>query len=263
VRCASKPEHRGAPVAAVAVLSLVCCSAALPVDSLDFPASSRFDIFDGDGSRLIGHARYELRAVGPGSYVLYGENRFLAGEYDIEEDQVTQSGPDKLAVPVTYRHEYFDTDGSLQRVAQADFTTGNASCVVHADGHPQVSAVRLEFPPDTYGGSTVLIPLTRGLREGFDRPIRFHNFNCIPGPRIVSIEAYPPSVTRWSQYPGDLVQVRLKPDFGWLGILIGPFVPKMDAWFEPSRTWAYVGGKAGRYYRGPEIILVRVRDETR
>jgi hypothetical protein len=250
-------------MAAVAVLSLVCVRAALPVDSLHFPASSRFDIFDGDGSKLVGHARYDFRAVGPGSYVLYGENRFLDGQYDIEEDEVTQGRPDELAVPVMYRHDYFGADGSLQRVAQADFTTGNASCVVDADGHPQVNGARLEFPPDTYAGSTVLIPLTRGLREGFDRPIRFHDFNCAPGPRIVSIEAYPPSVTRWSQYPGDLIQVRLKPDFGWLGILIGPFVPKMDAWFEPSRPWAYVGGKAGRYYKGPEIILVLVRDETR
>jgi hypothetical protein len=263
VPCASKSERRGASVAAAAFLILVCCTAAFPVDSLDFPPSSRFDIFDGDGSRVIGHARYDFRAVGPGSYVLYGENRFLDGEYDIEEDQVTQGGPDKVSVPVTYRHEYFDPDGSLQRVAQADFGTGNASCVVYAKGHAQVSDVRIEFPPDTYGGSTVLIPLTRGLREGFDRPIRFHNFNCIPGPGVMSIEAYPPSVTTWSKYPGDLIQVRLKSDFGWLGILIGPFVPKMDAWFEPSRPWAYVGGKAGRYYKGPEIILVRIHDETR
>ena len=195
--------------------------------------------------------------------MLYGENRFLDGQYDIEEDQLTQGGPGKLAAPVTYRHDYFNPDGSLQRLAQADFTSGNVSCAVDVDGHPRVNGARLEFPPDTYGGSTVLIPLTRGLREGFDRPIRFHNFNCIPGPRILSIEAYPPSVTTWSKYPGDLIQVRLKPDFGWLGVLIAPFVPRMDAWFEPSRPWAYVGGKAGRYYKGPEIVLVRVRDESR
>jgi hypothetical protein len=249
---------------AAAVFSLVCVGAALAGDSLDyFPASSRFEIFDGDGSKVVGHARYDFRAVGSGSWVLVGENRFLDGQDDVEEDEVTQGRPNEPAVPVTYKHDYFDTNGSLQRVAQANFTTGYASCVVYTDGQQRGTRVRLKFPPDTYAGSTVLIPLTRALRQGFDHAIRFHDFNCIPGPRVVAIQAYPPSVTRWSRYPGDLIQVRLKPDFGWLSILIGPFIPKMDAWFEASRPWDYVGGKAGRYYKGPEIILVRVRDDAR
>ncbi len=228
------PGSRGAALAVAAVLSLVWPRMAFPADLLDFPASSRFDIFDGDGVKVVGYAGYDFRPVGTGSYVLHGENRFFDGQYDVEEDEVRQGGPDTPATPVTYRHRYFDADGALQRIAQANFITGDASCVVYADGHPQVNGVRLEFPPDTYGGSTVLIPLTRGLREGFDRPIRFHDFNCIPGPTLVRIEAYPPSLARWRQYPGELVQVRLKPDFGWLDLLIGPFVPKMDAWFEPS-----------------------------
>jgi len=260
VRFASRPE---AALRWLAAVSLVSSRVALAVDVLDFPASSRFDIFDGDGARVVGHARYEFQTVGPGSYVLHGENRFFDGEYDVEEDEVKQTSPDATALPVTYEHDYFDSDGSLQRVARANFTTGDASCVVYARGQPQANGARLEFPPDTYGGSTVLIPLTRGLRRAFDRPIRFHNFNCIPGPKVLRIEAYPPTRERWSQHPGDLVHVRLKPDFGWLDLLIGPFVPKMDAWFEPSSPWAYVGGKAGRYYKGPEIILVRVDDDAR
>jgi hypothetical protein len=270
VRFASRREEpprlcsgsRGSALAVAAVLSLVWPRLPLAADLLDFPASSRFDIFDGDGAKVVGYASYDFRPVGPGSYVLHGENRFFDGQYDVEEDEVRRGGPDTPATPVTYRHDYFDVDGSLQRVAQANFITGDASCAIF-DGHPQVNGARLEFPPDTYGGSTVLIPLTRGLREGLDRPIRFHNFNCIPGPRIVRIEAYPPSLARWRQYPGDLVHVRLKPDFGWLDFLIGPFVPKMDAWFEPARPWGYVGGKAGRYYKGPEIILVRAHGAAR
>ena len=208
------PGSRGTALAVAALLSLVWARAPLPAELLDFPASSRFDIFDGDGAKVVGYAGYDFRPAGPGSYVLHGENRFFDGQYDVEEDEVTEHGPDTPATPVTYRHDYFDADGSLQRVAQANFRTGNASCDVYVDGHPQVSDARLEFPADTYGGSTVLIPLTRGLREGLDRPIRFHNFNCIPGPRIVRIEAYPSSLATWRQYPGELVQVRIKPDFG-------------------------------------------------
>jgi hypothetical protein len=162
----------------------------------------------------------------------------------------------------SYRHDYRNRDGSLQRVAQADFRTGTASCVVYVNGHPQVSSAKFEFPSDTYSGSTVLVPLTRHLRHGFDGPISFHNFNCIPGPRLLTIKAYPPSVAKWRHYPGQLVKVRTKPDFGWLNLLIAPFVPRMDAWFEPSRNWAYVGGKSGRFYQGPEIILVHVSDKS-
>ena len=257
---ASRRDRSFGAMLAIGMLSVLGSAVGIRAES-GFPASSEFEILNGDGSAVVGYARYEFRSDGPGSYVLHGENRFLDGQYDIEHDRLTGEG-DRLAV-TSYRHDYLNKDGSLQREAQADFRTGMASCVVYVDGHPQVSSAKLEFPPDTYSGSTVLVPLTRHLRHGFEGPILFHNFNCIPGPTILSIKAYPPSVATWKHHAGQLVEVRIKPDFGWLDLLIAPFVPRMDAWFEPSQDWAYVGGKSGRFYQGPEIILVQIPKKPR
>jgi hypothetical protein len=258
--CASKVEgfqaesHR--VVVAIALLSLIAFPTTIRAESLGFPSSSDFHILNGDGSEIVGSAHYAVSEDGPGSYLLYGENRFLDGEYDIEEDRIESGGASRPTALTSYKHEYFNSDGSLQRVAQADLRAGEGSCVIYENGHAQESRARFDFPPDTYSGSTVLIPLTDRLRKGYGGPIRFHNFNCVPGPRLLTIEAHPSSGAEWEHYPGQLVEVRIKPDFGWLNAFIAPFVPKMDAWFEPSRDWAYVGGKEGRFYRGPEIILV-------
>jgi len=109
VRFASRREEpprlrsgsRGSALAVAAVLSLVWPRLPLAADLLDFPASSRFDIFDGDGAKVVGYASYDFRPVGPGSYVLHGENRFFDGQYDVEEDEVRRGGPDTPATPVT------------------------------------------------------------------------------------------------------------------------------------------------------------------
>ena len=49
----------------------------------------------------------------------------------------------------------------------------------------------------------------------------------------------------------------IKPDLGWLGTVIAPFLPELRAWFDPSDNWTLAGGEFSRYYRGPRIMLVR------
>jgi hypothetical protein len=143
-------------------------------------------------------------------------------------------------------------------VAKANFRTGEASCTVYENGRPRVSSSRLDFPLDTYSGSTVLIPLDYYLRRGSRGPISMHNFNCVPGPEILSIKTDPRYPAYWDHYPGQLLEMRLKPDFGWLNMLITPFVPPIDAWFDPSKDWEFVGSRFYRYYKGPEITFVRI-----
>src|SRR5205085_12683892 len=46
-------------------------------------------------------------------------------------------------------------------------------------------------------------------------------------------------------------------DLGWLTAVIGPLLPELRAWFDPSRNWLFVGGQFSRYYRGEQIIVVR------
>jgi hypothetical protein len=46
-------------------------------------------------------------------------------------------------------------------------------------------------------------------------------------------------------YPGKLVKLELQPDFGWLSILIAPFLPKIYFWFESAsmfRRFTSCGG---------------------
>jgi hypothetical protein len=50
----------------------------------------------------------------------------------------------------------------------------------------------------------------------------------------------------------------MRPDLGALNLLIAPFLPTMDAWFNPHDNWSYVGGEFDRYFRGPHVLTVRV-----
>jgi hypothetical protein len=50
----------------------------------------------------------------------------------------------------------------------------------------------------------------------------------------------------------------MRPDLGPLTFLLAPFMPTMDAWFNPNDHWNYVGGEFDRYFRGPHVLTVRV-----
>lgn len=241
---------------------LALCAGVLPrsVEASDFsfPSAADFKIFNGDGSRVVGDSHYSLKPNGGNSYLLYEEDHFLDGQHDIEHDQLEARGPDRPAVVITYEHDYFDAHGSPERVAKANFRTGEASCTIYENGRPRVSSSLIDFPLDTYSGSTVLIPLDYYLRRGSKGPISMHNFNCMSGPEILSIETDPRYPAFWEHYPGQLLEMRLKPDFGWLNMLMAPFVPSIDAWFDPSKDWEFVGSRFYRYYKGPEITFVRI-----
>jgi hypothetical protein len=51
----------------------------------------------------------------------------------------------------------------------------------------------------------------------------------------------------------------VRPDFGWINVIIAPFVPKLHAWFDPAKEWAFVGDEAARYYQGTKIMLVKAQ----
>jgi hypothetical protein len=116
-----------------------------------------------------------------------------------------------------------------------------------------------EFPPDTFAGGSQLLILAMNLRTGSQK-IVFHTFTCIPGPRIFQIEASVPKLAeRWPYYSGDLIRLDLQPDLGLgLNLVIAPFLPKTEAWFDPHDNWKYVGGEFDRYFRGPHVFQVLV-----
>jgi hypothetical protein len=224
----------------------------------DFPVDADFNILSADGARVIGHTHYSVKPEGTGRELIHGESHYLSGEYDIERNQVQTRGPDELAVLEAYEHAFFNADGSLARMSKANFRSGDALCATYEKADIQEYRATLSFPSDTYAGAALVIPLQHHLNESSKGPVVVHDFNCIPEPKVLNVEVYPKSFAPWLSYHGNLLEMEITPDFGWLNFMVAPFVPKMHAWFDPSGAWQFIGGEFTRYYKGPQIILARV-----
>src|SRR6266851_6661349 len=127
---------------------LALCTGVLPrsvyANDFGFPSSADFKKLKEDGSKVVGYSHYSLEPNGSNSYLLYEEDHFFEGQHDIEHDQLEARGPDRPAVVITYEHDYFDAHGSPERVAKANFRTGEASCTMYENGRPRVSSSRIK-----------------------------------------------------------------------------------------------------------------------
>jgi hypothetical protein len=265
-RAAAKPIRNAHCVAvrlrlslALAALAALWLSAAVAeAGPFDFPPSE-FNIMNADGTQVIGHGHYEVTPDGNGHATAYGEDRFNDGEYDIEHDKLELRGEDQIPRMITFEHTFFNANGTLQRVNKANFQTGPASCIQYENGQPVGHSTVLKFPPDTFAGAAIVLPLKGYLRLGNKSGVVLHDFNCIPGPEILKVRAYPQPPSEWAHFPGQVVRVDIEPDFGWLNFVAALFVPEIRAWFSPSNDWRFVGGKFTRFYKGPEIIMALVQ----
>jgi hypothetical protein len=246
-------------VTAVAMLTVIIPVHALAAN-IDFPPNAEFEIHN-QASQVIGHTGYTVTPDGPNVMLVKGENRFFDGQFDIENSRVEDREGDQLPVMISSQHLFYSASKVLQQGSQADFRAGSATCYERADGGVTPVTAKLDFPPDTYAGAAVVIPMRHYLREGRRSEIKLHAFNCIPGPKVMAIMASANPPAAWGKYPGELVQMTVKPDFGWLNVLVAPFVPEIRPWFNPSADWDFVGGDFSRYYKGPQVVLVRVANQ--
>jgi hypothetical protein len=246
-------------ITALLALAIACWpegAAALSVFEL---SATDVTIFAPDSEMVIGHGKYKLTHV-DGLDVVEGENKYLNGEFDREEQRVRPSVGGLPPLLVHYQHRYFNPDGTPQYEDSLDAESGSASCRRYDSDVPDVRESILKIPPDTYAGATQLMLVVGRLREGA-ASITFHSFNCIPDPKIIAIKATPLSApVEWPMYPGKLVKMEIKPDLGWLNVLIAPFIPKIYGWFDPADAFNYVGGQFDRYYKGRHILMVRSHD---
>ena len=218
-------------------------------------------IFSPHEKQIIGHGRYSVSQT-DGTEVVQGENEYLDGRHDQELERLQLGAPGEAPILVSAEHSFFDADGSLRLVDRLDTKSGAASCTVQMNGAPEVRRSTLTVPADTYAGATQLMFVVARLRQGQRERIKLHAFNCLPGPKIVPVEAsVAAKQERWTMYPGQLARIEIQPDFGWLGILIAPFIPKMEARFDPADNWNYVGATFDRFYKGEHILTVRTRTE--
>ncbi len=214
-------------------------------------------IYSSDGQQILGRRHYDITKL-QGGVEVRGESRYLNGEYDIELEKVEFSPQPEMARLVTFSHRFFLADGELQLTAEADLKSGASSCFWRDDGKERGSGTVLSFPAGTYAGASLLIPIEDALRQGVREGIRFHAFACTPKPRIVAVvAAVDKTDAPWSSYRSGCTRVEVQPDFGWLNVLAGPFLPKFYAWFDPNQDWMYLGGRIERFYRGPVLELVR------
>ncbi len=214
-------------------------------------------IYSPDGKQLIGNGHYDVEHLEGGAEILRGENHYLNGDRDVEVTRLEPAEAGALPVMAHYEHTFFRPQGTVERVVQVDSKSGKAVCSQNQSAAPVTDAATLEVPADTYAGASLLLPLENALRKTDE--IRLHVFTCMPGPHIVAIRVSSVRKPRqWPFTPGDLMEVEAAPDLGWFTRLAAPFLPRIDAWFDPTNDWTNIGVTTTRYYRGPKILIVRV-----
>lgn len=247
-------------VVALCSVSFIFCSPA-HADGLDFP-NADFVIRSPDGVKIIGHSHYEVTREGD-TYSLRGENLYLSGERDTEVEKLKLPHPGGMPELVSYKHSFFFADGKPQINDWLDVASGKGTCTNYRNGRPVTTTEVFDLPPDVYAGASLLMAIQHALRRNPHGTVELHDFNCIPGPKIFRVEAGSAAAEPWRYYAGQLVKVGLKPNFGWWTILVTPFLPKPEIWFDPSQDWSFVGGKLSRYYEGPKVMLVRTAPDGR
>ena len=213
-------------------------------------------VLSADGRQTIGSTRFTVSSD-RSSETIKGETRYLDGQHDNEEERIQLvNGALRLE---KYEHSFFGADGATTMVDKVDTEAGIATCSRRGDGIMKVRTSEFDFPADTFGGGSQLLFVMAKLREG-PRKIDFHGFACIPGPRVFHVAAsVSERAERWPFYPGDLIRLDLRPDLGaGLNLVIAPFLPKTEAWFDPQDNWKYVGGEFTRYFGGPHVFQVLV-----
>jgi hypothetical protein len=213
-------------------------------------------ILSADGKQAIGTSRFTVSPDESGE-TISGASVYFDGERDNEAEQM---GLVKGALRLEkYEHSFFSADGVTIMIDTIDTSAHIATCSRRENGAMTVRRTQREFPADTFAGGSQLLMLMAKLRGG-RRNIDFHAFACVSGPRVFPVTASVPEGTeRWSLYPGALVRLDLRPDLGYgLDLVIGPFLPKTQAWFDPHDNWQYVGGEFNRYFRGPHVFQVIV-----
>jgi hypothetical protein len=215
-----------------------------------------FSIMSAANAQPIGRVRYEVNQSRPGIETVTSDARYANGDYDIEHDEFdTRKG--SIPILVRYEHNFFHAGAVPFLASKADFQTGSAWCTTYVNGAPVVTSKTLAFPPDTYAGAAMILPLQNALQAGDTGPIILHDFVCMPGPKLVTVRADVGPPEPWKHYSSEVVRTDIKPDLGWLDYVVAPFLPEMHAWFNPTDGFDFVGGQFARFYKGPEIIIAR------
>jgi hypothetical protein len=239
--------------ALAALFALLLCGPARATSLLD-AGSIDYTIMSRDGRSALGQGHYTIDRQ-KDTIALRGESRYTTGEYDIETEVLSPGFPGALPTLEKFDHTFYSAAGTVTRTAHADLTTAYASCTDPSANleHAQT----LDFPSDTWAGASVLIPIQHFLQNGGEGTMPLNVFNCTSKPGIYAVTVSVASqADGWPWTPTDAVQVDVKPHFGWFDMFIAPWVPKLNAWFDPQGGWGLEGVAIARYYKGPQVLMV-------
>ncbi|MGO9452010.1 MAG: hypothetical protein ACLQDV_13370 [Candidatus Binataceae bacterium] len=245
---------------ALLILVAVCVSSAAHAASILDLSSLNYDILSADGRQTLGHGRYLIDRRVDG-IVLRGESHYLAGDYDLETDTLSAGSPTALPILEKYDHVFYSADGTLTRESHANFINASGSCIQHGAAESENSET-IDFPHDTWAGASVLIPIQQFLMGGGAGELDLHVFNCTSQPSVYAVVVTVAPEPSGPDSPPGAVQVDARPHFGWYDMFIAPFVPKLNAWFNPERGWGFEGVAIARYYKGPQILIMRSASQS-
>ena len=244
-------------LAAAAILLGILWTASGGATEPDFPLAD-FKLLTPDGSRKIGYAHFDT-AEAHGLIHVRGQYNFISGDYDVDEAWLKPAQRTASPPLFKYRHVFFHSDGSPERLSEADLNSGQATCSIYNNGTVQRASKKLDFPADTYAGPALVFPIRAFLRQSVSTSNEFHSFNCSPGPTIYALQISTRAQQRWTYHEGPVIEASVKPHFGPFDVWIAPFVPRVRLWFDPARDCEFIGAESMRYYKGLPFMMVPAR----
>jgi len=254
-------RHHIGPVAARAAILAIALTAmparaAFAGYTLTFPPTT-FTILNPDTGAAIGRSIYRVDTAGDRA-TLRGEDGYFDGQTDVEIahlDLGASGGPPRL---VDFDHTFYNADHAIVRRHHLDVGSGAATCIDNSGGQKSEQAELINVPDNTWGGASIVVPIQEFLRSGSGATLPLNVFSCANGPRILAVNVTKdPGNAIWTRYGREALRVEVRPNLGWLNVIVGAFVPKLHAWFDPKEGWAFVGDEAARYYKGPAIMVVK------
>lgn len=255
-------ERLASLIAGLAVLALFGgLGSARAGDSISLP-DENFTIMNRNGTQTLGSSHYHTERTA-GALILHGINRYNDGGYDVETDHLVTNPGDGPPLQTEFDHTFYTASGSVMMRGYANLETGAGVCIRHLGAQDQDLIEQMSFPNNTYAGAAILIAIQWFLRRGDIEKLHLHAFTCTPRPKIAAVTAsIEANLPHSLQFDSRLMQVDVHPDFGYFTFLVKPFLPKIDAWFDPNEGWALGGAELARYYGGEQIMLVPAQSQN-
>ncbi len=104
-----------------------------------------------DGKATIGYTRFTV-LLKDSTEEVKGETRYVDGERDSEDELLDVAAPAYAPRLDTYKHSFFNADGTLSMVDTLDAKSGVASCASYTSGKMKLRKSQFEVPADSYRG---------------------------------------------------------------------------------------------------------------